>query len=187
VLAARLSEDPACEVTLLEVGPDLVDLPADVVDASGPSFGHDWGYVAEPDRLGRRIALPRAKLTGGCPATNGCFALRGAPADYEGWTGMGIPGWSFEEVLPFFRRLEADADFGDEWHSTDSKHALTAPERVAVHAPDQRERVPAHHDRGRIGANRLVEAAGQERHVIYGEPGRLVEADGASGATCRSR
>src|SRR5215470_3036253 len=60
VLAARLSEDPGCEVTLLEAGPDLADvadLPPDVVDASGPSLAHDWGYVAEPDRLGRCIAL----------------------------------------------------------------------------------------------------------------------------------
>src|SRR5215470_128631 len=99
VLAARLSEDPGCEVTLLEAGPDLADvadLPPDVVDASGPSLAHDWGYVAEPDRLGRCIALPRARLIGGCSATN----------------------WSFDEVLPFFRRLEADADFGGEWHDT---------------------------------------------------------------------
>ena len=121
VLAARLSEDPACEVTLLEAGPDLAgvaDLPADVVDASGPTLAHDWGYVAEPDRLGRCIALPRAQLIGGCSATNGCFALRGAPADYDGWAQMGNPGWSFGEVLPFFRRLEADADFGGEWHGT---------------------------------------------------------------------
>src|SRR5215472_15521255 len=121
VLAARLSEDPACEVTLLEAGPDLADvadLPLDVVVASGPSLAHDWGYVAEPDRLGRCIALPRARLIGGCSATNGCFALRGAPADYDGWAGMGNPGWSFGEVLPFFRRLEADADFGDEWHGS---------------------------------------------------------------------
>ena len=77
VLAARLSEDPACEVTLLEAGPDLADvadLPPDVVDASGPTLAHDWGYVAEPDRLGRCVALPRAKLIGGCSATSGCFA-----------------------------------------------------------------------------------------------------------------
>jgi choline dehydrogenase len=121
VLAARLSEDPACEVTLLEAGPDLADiadLPADVRDASGPTLGHDWGYVGEPDRRGRRIALPRARLIGGCSATNGCFALRGAPADYDGWAEMGNPGWSFGDVLPFFRRLEADADFADDWHGT---------------------------------------------------------------------
>jgi choline dehydrogenase len=122
VLAARLSEDAACQVVLLEAGQDLAglaDTPPDVLDASGPTLAHDWGYLAEPDRLGRRTALPRARLIGGCSATNGCFALRGAPADYDGWAQMGNPGWSFEEVLPFFCRLEADADFGDQWHGRD--------------------------------------------------------------------
>ena len=122
VLAARLSEDPGCHVVLLEAGPDLAgqaDVPPDVLDASGPTTAHDWGYMAEPDGLGRRIALPRARLIGGCSSTNGCFALRGAPAVYDGWAQLGNPGWSFAEVLPFFRRLEADADFGGEWHGCD--------------------------------------------------------------------
>ncbi len=122
VLAARLSEDAACQVILLEAGQDLArqaDMPPDVLDASGPTLAHDWGYLAEPDPRGRRKALPRARLIGGCSATNGCFAVRGAPADYDGWAQLGNPGWSFEEVLPFFCRLEADADFGDEWHGRD--------------------------------------------------------------------
>jgi choline dehydrogenase len=80
VLAARLSEDAACQVVLLEAGQDLAglaDTPPDVLDASGPTLAHDWGYLAEPDPLGRRTALPRARLIGGCSATNGCFALGG--------------------------------------------------------------------------------------------------------------
>lgn len=122
VLAARLSEDAACRVVLLEAGQDLArlaDVPPDVLDASGPTLAHDWGYLAEPGPLGRRRALPRARLIGGCSATNGCFALRGAPADYDGWAQLGNPGWSFAEVLPFFCRLEADADFDDQWHGRD--------------------------------------------------------------------
>jgi choline dehydrogenase len=122
VLAARLSEDAACQVVLLEAGPDLIrlaDVPPDVLDASRPTLAHDWGYLAEPGPLGRRATLPRARLIGGCSATNGCFALRGAPADYDGWAQLGNPGWSFAEVLPFFCRLEADADFGNEWHGRD--------------------------------------------------------------------
>ena len=119
VLAARLSEDAGCEVLLLEGGPDAAvigELPPDVVDASEPTEAHDWGYVAEPDALGRSISLPRARIIGGCSSTNGCFALRGAPADYDGWAQAGNVGWGFGDVLPFFRRLETDADFTGDWH-----------------------------------------------------------------------
>ncbi len=121
VLAARLSEDEDRSVLVLEAGRDYAagDLPRDLVDASEPTVGHDWGYVAEPDNLGRCIPLPRARVIGGCSATNGCFALRGAPVDYDGWAALGNPGWSFSEILPFFCRLEADADFADDWHGVD--------------------------------------------------------------------
>jgi choline dehydrogenase len=57
VLAARLSEDPACQVVLLEAGQDLAglaDVPPRVMDASGQTLAHDWGYLAEPDPLGRQ-------------------------------------------------------------------------------------------------------------------------------------
>ena len=121
VLAARLSEDPHRRVLLIEAGPDHPDpatLPSDVLDASTPTVEHDWGYHADLD-LDRGISLPRARLMGGCSATNACFALRGTPAVYDGWAAAGNPGWSFAEVLPFFRRLESDADFADEWHGAD--------------------------------------------------------------------
>ncbi|MFC5260988.1 GMC family oxidoreductase [Kribbella qitaiheensis] len=122
VLAARLSEDAGCSVLLVESGPDypnLDELPADVADASEPTVGHDWGYYAEADLLDRRVPLPRARLIGGCSATNGCFAMRGAPAVYDRWQALGNPGWSFAEVLPFFQRLESDLDFTDQWHGID--------------------------------------------------------------------
>jgi choline dehydrogenase-like flavoprotein len=121
VLAARLSEDPHRRVLLIEAGPDHPDpatLPSDVVDASGPTVEHDWGYSADVE-LDRGISLPRARLMGGCSATNACFALRGAPAVYDRWAALGNAGWSFAEVLPFFRRLESDTDFADEWHGAD--------------------------------------------------------------------
>lgn len=136
VLAARLSEDAACQVVLLEAGQDLIrlaDVPPEVLDASAPTLAHDWGYQTEPDPLGQRRALPRARLIGGCSATNGCFALRGAPADYDGWAQLGNPGWSFAEVLPFFCRLEADADFDDQWHGHDGRFrsaAIRAPSSI---------------------------------------------------------
>ena len=122
VLAARLSAGQRCRVLLLEAGPDhptVADLPPDVADASAPTLGHDWGMHAEPDGLGRTIALPRARLVGGCSGTNGCFLLRGWPQDYDGWAALGNPGWSFADVLPIMRDVESDADFADEWHGRD--------------------------------------------------------------------
>jgi choline dehydrogenase len=118
-LAARLSEDPDHSVLLLEAGPDYPDvalLPPEIRNGFKPAFTHDWGYRSEPGALGRTIALARGKLVGGCSATNGAIALRGAPADYDEWAACGNPGWAFADVLPFFRRLEADADFDDRWH-----------------------------------------------------------------------
>src|SRR3954452_4438630 len=118
VLAARLTEDADRTVLLVEAGPDhshVRTLPPDVLDASEPTVGHDWGYTADAE-LDRGIAVPRARIMGGCSATNACFALRGAPRDYDGWATAGNPGWSFADVLDDFRRLETDDDFGDQWH-----------------------------------------------------------------------
>jgi len=120
VLANRLSEDPDHSVLLLEAGPDYRDLnslPPDVANGYSPTFDHDWGYSSEAGAAGYEpIPLARGKLVGGCSATNATFCLRGAPADYDAWASLGNPGWSFAEVLPFFRKLENDADFKNEWH-----------------------------------------------------------------------
>ncbi len=119
VLAARLSENSHCNVLLLEAGPDYPEpdkLPPEIVNSHFPAFTHDWGFVSEKGLLSHPLHLPRAKLVGGCSATNATFALRGAPNDYDEWAELGNPGWRFTEVLPFFRRLENDADFDNEWH-----------------------------------------------------------------------
>ncbi len=139
VLAARLSEDVGRTVMLVEAGPDHPDaqsLPPDVVDASEPTVGHDWGYTADAE-LDRGIQLPRARIMGGCSATNACFALRGAPQDYDGWAALGNPGWSFADVLDDFRRLESDQDFSDQWHGSDG----LIP--VRRHPPSELNRVQA--------------------------------------------
>jgi choline dehydrogenase len=138
VLAARLSEDAGRQVVLLEAGPApaaLAGLPAELADAFGPTLAHDWGYAAEPDASGRSIPLPRARFIGGCSSTNAFVALRGAAADYDGWAHSGNRGWSFEEVLPFFRKLETDADFQDEWHGS------TGPLPIRRLAPQQMDAV----------------------------------------------
>ena len=121
VLAARLSEDAHRSVMLVEAGPDHPDvrtLPRDIADASEPTVGHDWGYFADPE-LDRGIPVPRARIMGGCSATNACFALRGAPQVYDGWAALGNVGWGFADVLEDFRRLESDEDFDDQWHGSD--------------------------------------------------------------------
>jgi choline dehydrogenase len=123
VLAARLSEDPGRSVLLIEAGPDYPTreaLPPEIADGSYPVGSHDWGFVTTPDEHGRSISLLRGRLMGGCSSTNACFALRGSPADYDAWAAAGCEGWSFDDVLPFFRAAETDLDFGDRpWHGSD--------------------------------------------------------------------
>jgi choline dehydrogenase len=121
VLAVRMSEDADRKVLLVEAGPDhpeITSLPDDVLDASQPTVDHDWGYTAD-EELDRGISVPRARIMGGCSATNACFAQRGAPQDYARWVALGNPGWSFADVLDDFRCLESDTDFSDQWHGSD--------------------------------------------------------------------
>jgi choline dehydrogenase len=137
VLAGRLSQQTDRRVLLLEAGPDyprLEDLPADVADAANPTLSHDWSLVAEADDNGRAQPLPRARMIGGCSATNATFLMRGWPEDYDRWAALGNPGWSFADLLPVLRDLEADADFGDEWHGTDGP--------IPVHRPALAELSP---------------------------------------------
>jgi choline dehydrogenase len=122
VLATRMSEDPHRSVLLLEAGPDYAteaDLPPEIRSGLTLADTHDWGYFNQPNSLGRSIQLLRGKLVGGCSATNAALAVRGAPSDYDEWAAQGNPGWSFSEVLPFFCRVESDADFADLWHGQD--------------------------------------------------------------------
>jgi choline dehydrogenase len=120
VLASRLSETAERSVLLLEAGPDLRSpMPDDVRDGRRPTFHHDWGYVSEPISGGSVLSLFRGKLLGGCSSTNATFALRGHPADYDGWAAAGNTGWSFADVLPYFCRLETDEDLGwAPWHGS---------------------------------------------------------------------
>ena len=112
IVASRLTEDPAVRVLLLEAGPDL---PGEIPDEiryvrSGSGVGsHDWDYV-DP-AIG--AALPRGRVVGGSSAVNATVALRGQPQDYAAWVALGADGWSWEECLPYFIRLENDEQFSD--------------------------------------------------------------------------
>jgi choline dehydrogenase len=117
VVASRLAASTTQSVLLLEAGPDRrASTPADLRDGWHLGKTDDWGLRSEPDDRGDGEDLRRCRLVGGTSWMTR-FAVRGSPADYDDWAARGNPGWTFDEVLPYFRRLEADADFGDEpWH-----------------------------------------------------------------------
>ncbi|WP_367391608.1 GMC family oxidoreductase [Lewinella sp. LCG006] len=113
VLANRLSEDPATKVLLLEAGqPDL--LPNITIPGAYGKLFHssvDWSYWSEPQPHvgGRRMYLPRGKTLGGCSSTNAMAYVRGNRADYDHWAALGNNGWRFDEVLPYFKKSEDNA------------------------------------------------------------------------------
>ncbi|HTJ80942.1 MAG TPA: GMC family oxidoreductase N-terminal domain-containing protein [Polyangiaceae bacterium] len=120
VIAARLSESSANEVTLVEAGPDypsVAAMPGDLRDGRKNSMtAHDWGYRFRPVPKSDTWAFPRGRVVGGSSAVNTCIALRGHPYDYDEWADRGLGEWTFAKCLPAFKRLENDLDFADEWH-----------------------------------------------------------------------
>lgn len=121
ILAARLSEDLARQVLLLEAGPDyprLSELPDDIRLGYGTpagilSLSHDWGYRGRATDRVTDLPIPRGRLVGGSSAVNAQVYLRGIPEDFEAWTALGLEGWTFEDVLPYYNRVERDVDFGE--------------------------------------------------------------------------
>ncbi len=128
VLAARLSEDPAVQVTLLEAGPPdrsvLIHCPAGLgVMASSPSsrLAHNWALstVPQPGLNGRRGYQPRGKVLGGSSSVNAMIYTRGVPSDYDAWASEGNAGWGWDDVLPWFKRAEHNERGADAWHGAD--------------------------------------------------------------------
>ncbi|MGE3075783.1 MAG: GMC family oxidoreductase [Dehalococcoidia bacterium] len=124
VIASRASEDPRRSVMLIEAGPDYPDTahtPYDLVNSHNNSYtDHDWGFGYQPTVLGASRPFPRGRVTGGSSAVNTTIALRGMPEDFDGWAANGNPEWAWEKVLPAFKRLERDLDFGDRPYHGDS-------------------------------------------------------------------
>jgi choline dehydrogenase len=142
VLANRLSANPDRSVLLLEAGPDFGTTaekqPEEIVDINNlTETPYDWGYTSEPDQDGRSIPLFAGRVVGGSSATNNAMALRGQPADYDAWAALGNPGLAFTELLPYFRMVERDLDFTDEWHGRDGLIPVSRP-RATELTPVQR-------------------------------------------------
>ena len=121
VLASRLSEDPKVSVCLLEVGgPDkslLIHMPAGVV-AMVPTKINNWAFETVPQAglNGRRGYQPRGKTLGGSSSINAMLYVRGHRRDYDHWARLGNPGWSYDEVLPYFRKAEHNETWRNEFH-----------------------------------------------------------------------
>ena len=135
VLAARLSEDPNRSVLLLEAGPDyrtIEETPGDLLRTFLSFANHDWGWKAWATPQ-REILYARGKVTGGCSAVNASFAIRGVPADFNEWAALGNDEWNFAEVLPFYRKLENDADFTGDLHGKGGPIWIERPKRSNWH------------------------------------------------------
>ena len=118
VLAARLSENPAQSVLLLEAGPKdfnpWIHIPIGVAKTIR-NASVNWMYQTQPDpaTASRTIPLPRGKVLGGSSSINGHVVTRGQPEDYDAWAEQGNPGWDYESLLPYFRKLEDATGFDD--------------------------------------------------------------------------
>jgi choline dehydrogenase-like flavoprotein len=113
VIAARLSEDPACRVALLEAGerPPALELMPVACAAMQLNPATDWMYTADPGKAGlglnrRSVPVPRGKMLGGSSGLNYMAYVRGHPGDFDSWAEGGATGWSYVDVLLYFRKSE---------------------------------------------------------------------------------
>lgn len=137
MLANRLSEDPGNSVLLLEAGgPEHRHWRMKMPLAWRDTFMDprlSWGYMSEPEPCAenRRIPVPRGRVLGGSSSVNGMMYSRGHARDYDRWRDLGLAGWSYAEVLPYFRRAEAN------WRGESIYHGSHGPLTVARHLTDR--------------------------------------------------
>jgi choline dehydrogenase len=140
IVAARLAEDPRVTVLLLEAGgsdrttwvrkPGMISLVQQVKQLKAR---FDWGFSTAPQASlnDRRITYTRGKVVGGSSSVNGMIYLRGNKENYNDWASRGCEGWSFEDVLPFYKKLEDHEDGESDYHGAGG------PIRVTRHPEDQ--------------------------------------------------
>lgn len=141
VIAARLSEDPACTVALVEAGGPPP--PAESMPAACPALQlnpeTDWMYTADAGQVGLglvegRMMVPRGKMLGGSSGINYMAYVRGHPGDFDWWAAQGATGWSYADLLPYFKKSEGLAASGDIVVDSDA-HNTEGPLGVSVRSP----------------------------------------------------
>ncbi len=132
VMASRLSADPSIKVALLEAGPAdknfLIHMPIGYAALMKTGWV-DWGYETEPQANlnGRRLFWPRGKVLGGSSAINAMVYIRGVPSDYRTWAQLGNRGWSWDEVLPYFKKAETYLPGPNAHHGGDGPLRVSRP------------------------------------------------------------
>jgi choline dehydrogenase len=133
VLANRLSTDPDISVLLVEAGPSdnslFIRMPAAFTYAISRSR-FDWGYRSEPEEHanGERFPIPRGRVLGGSSSVNAMSFVRGQRQDYDGWADAGLPDWSWDHCLPYFRKMETFSGGADTWRGGEGPLHVRAPE-----------------------------------------------------------
>jgi choline dehydrogenase len=133
VLAARLTEDPQTRVLLIEAGPRDGSWRISMPSAVGSLLSSDrfnWNYVSEPEPYldGRRLTHPRGRVLGGSSSINGMVYIRGHAGDYDGWARLGLTGWGYADVLPYFKRAEKHLLGADQYHGGSGPLTVFAPD-----------------------------------------------------------
>lgn len=120
-VAARLSEDPAVTVCLIEAGPadkhPFLKMPLAFIEACKlDRYVQRYESEPEPALGGRKIPIPRGRTLGGSSSINGMVYARGHRRDYDDWRALGFEGWGYDDLLPLFRRMESSWRGADQWH-----------------------------------------------------------------------
>jgi choline dehydrogenase len=134
-IAARLSEDPATKVLLLEAGGEDTNRWIHIPLGFGKTFADpsvNWCYETEADASGRKVFWPRGKVLGGSSSINGMVYIRGQAEDFDHWRQLGNTGWSFDDVLPYFKRAENQQSIRDEFHGTGGPLSVSDVEKHPI-------------------------------------------------------
>jgi choline dehydrogenase len=132
VLAARLTEDSDRRVLLLEAGPVNKSWAIDMPSGMGTLLSSDrfnWAYTSQPEPFldNRRLGHPRGRVLGGSSSINGMMYVRGHARDYDHWAQQGLSGWSYAEMLPYFRRAQRHEKGADDYRGGEGPLSVSSP------------------------------------------------------------